>query len=50
MQSLRIIGYDISDPRAAIRAFKLHFVQQDTVAVISDADRKIIYQLAKKYQ
>lgn len=50
MQSLRIIGYDIADPVAATKAFKLHFVQQDTVAVISDGDKKIIYQLVKKYQ
>ncbi len=50
LQSLRIIGYDIKDPVAAIKAFKLHFVQQDTVAVINEADKKIIYELSKKYQ
>jgi len=50
MQSLRIIGYDIADPAAAIRSFKLHFEQMDNNATLSDADKKIIYQLAKKYQ
>ncbi len=50
MQSLRIIGYDIADPVAAIKAFKLHFVQQDTTSTVSEADKKIIYQLVKKYQ
>ncbi len=50
MISLRVIGYDIADPVAAVKAFKLHFVQQDTVAILNDADKKIIYQLAKKSQ
>ena len=50
LQSLRIIGYDTRDPVAAIKAFKLHFVQQDTVAVINEGDKKIIYELSKKYQ
>ncbi len=49
MQALRIIGYDIKDSIAAIKAFKLHFVQQDSLAVITDADEKIIYELHKKY-
>ena len=49
MQALRIIGYDTKDSIAAIRAFKLHFVQQDTEAKLTDADRKIIYVLYRKY-
>jgi len=49
MQSLRIIGYDTRDSIAAIKAFKLHFVQKDSIAVINEADKKIIYELAKKY-
>lgn len=49
MQSLRIIGYDTRDSVAAIKAFKLHFVQQDSIAVLNDADRKIIYDLYKRY-
>jgi N-acetylmuramoyl-L-alanine amidase len=49
MQSLRIIVYDTKDSLAAIRAFKLHFVQQDSIAAISEADKKIIYDLSKKY-
>lgn len=49
MQSLRIIGYDTRDSIAAIRAFKLHFVQQDSIAVLNDADKKIIYELYKRY-
>jgi N-acetylmuramoyl-L-alanine amidase len=49
VQALRIIGYDIKDSIAAIKAFKLHFVQQDSLAVITDADKKIIYDLYRKY-
>lgn len=49
MQALRIIGYNTKDSIAAIKAFKLHFVQQDSMAVINDADKKIIYDLYKKY-
>jgi N-acetylmuramoyl-L-alanine amidase len=49
MQALRIIGYDTKDTAAAIKAFKLHFVQQDAEAKISDTDRKIIFDLYRKY-
>ena len=49
LQALRIIGYDTKDSIAAIKAFKLHFVQQDSVAIINEADKKIIYELSKKY-
>ena len=49
MHGLRIIGYDTRDSVAAIRAFKLHFVQQDGEAKLTDADRKIIYDLYRKY-
>ncbi len=49
IQSLRIIGYDTKDSVAAIKAFKLHFMQQDSIPAISEADKKIIYELSKKY-
>ncbi|HMC98748.1 MAG TPA: hypothetical protein VKH37_01300, partial [Ferruginibacter sp.] len=49
MQSLRIIGYDVADSAAAVRAFKLHFEKLDNNSSIDEADKKIIYQLAKKY-
>jgi N-acetylmuramoyl-L-alanine amidase len=49
MQSLRIIGYDTRDTISVIKAFKLHFVQNDSIPVINDADKKIIFELSKKY-
>lgn len=49
LHGLRIIGYDTRDSIAAIKAFKLHFVQQDSLPVLTEADKKIIYDLYKKY-
>jgi N-acetylmuramoyl-L-alanine amidase len=49
VQSLRIIGYDTKDSVAAIKAFKLHFIQTDSIPLLNDADKKIIYDLSKKY-
>ena len=47
IQALRIIGYDVRDSVAAVRAFKRHFLQ-DTTAFISEAEKKVIFELAKK--
>lgn len=50
MQALRIIGYNVKDTGIAIQSYKIHFVPQDTTRIISDADKKILYDLMKKYQ
>lgn len=50
MQALRIIGYDIRKPEAAISAFKLHFTPSDTTRIITDADKKILTSLLPKYE
>jgi N-acetylmuramoyl-L-alanine amidase len=50
MQALRIIGYDIKNDTNAIQSFKLHFVQNDSTKLITDADKKILMDLEKKYQ
>ena len=47
--ALRIIGYDVRDSVAAIEAFKRHFEQQDSSKIINEADRKILYNLSRKY-
>ena len=49
IQALRIIGYDIKDSSAAIRAFRRHFIQ-DTVPGLKEGDKKILYLLSKKYE
>jgi N-acetylmuramoyl-L-alanine amidase len=48
--ALRIIGYDIRDTSAAIGSFKRHFEADTTAAKINDRDRKILYNLSRKYQ
>jgi N-acetylmuramoyl-L-alanine amidase len=50
LQALRIVGYNIANEKNAIQSFKIHFVQQDTTKVITEADRKILSDLVKKYQ
>lgn len=50
LQALRIVGYNIKDSIAAIQSFKIHFVPNDTLNVITDADKKILVDLVKKYQ
>jgi N-acetylmuramoyl-L-alanine amidase len=48
--ALRVIGYDIKNEKNAIQSFKIHFVQNDTTKVINDEDKKILFDLVKKYQ
>lgn len=50
LQALRIIGYSIKDTSAAIVAFKRHFEKQDSCTTITDADKKILYNLMKQYE
>ena len=48
IQALRIVGYDVKDTTAAIRAFKRHFMQ-DTTRRLNDADKNVLFNLQKKY-
>jgi N-acetylmuramoyl-L-alanine amidase len=48
LTGLRIIGYNVKDSLAAIRSFKLHFVQEDSTDVLTDGERKIIFDLMNK--
>ncbi len=50
LQALRIIGYNINKPEIAIQSYKIHFVPQDTTRVINEADKKILFDLMRKYQ
>jgi N-acetylmuramoyl-L-alanine amidase len=42
---LQVLGYDLSNRDAAIRAFKLHFVQTEISATLTASDRDLIYCL-----
>ncbi|MBG9376648.1 N-acetylmuramoyl-L-alanine amidase [Panacibacter sp. DH6] len=48
MKALRIIGYDVKDSVAAIKTFKRHWLQ-DTSAVLTEADRKILFLVERKF-
>lgn len=50
LQALRIIGYSVKDSAATIEAFKRHFEMQDSSRVLTDADKKILYDLMMKYE
>jgi N-acetylmuramoyl-L-alanine amidase len=45
--ALRIIGYDIRDTTAAIRAFKRHYMQ-DTTHLLTTEDLSVLYDLMNK--
>jgi N-acetylmuramoyl-L-alanine amidase len=47
--ALRIIGYDVRDLDAAIKAFKLHFIQDEINTELTDEDLEILYNLYLKY-
>jgi N-acetylmuramoyl-L-alanine amidase len=49
IQALRIIGYDTKDSVAAIKAFKLHFIQHDRSSTLTDSNKLILNNLFKKY-
>ncbi|AMJ64611.1 N-acetylmuramoyl-L-alanine amidase [Hymenobacter sp. PAMC 26628] len=48
-EALRIIGYDTRDLGAAIMAFKRHFIPQNVNAVLTHDDRRVLFNLYKKY-
>jgi N-acetylmuramoyl-L-alanine amidase len=47
-EALRSLGYDLTDPQAAVRAFKLHYAPQDTAAELDDDQKGLIYCLLLK--
>ncbi|MEI2275726.1 N-acetylmuramoyl-L-alanine amidase [Sphingobacterium sp. ML3W] len=48
--ALRIIGYDVRNLDAAIKAFKIHYIQQDVnTAFLNENDLKIMYSIYQKY-
>lgn len=48
LQALRIIGYDIKDSSAAMQAFHRHW-EGDTLRTLSDADKKVLFMVEKKF-
>ncbi|MDJ0364574.1 N-acetylmuramoyl-L-alanine amidase [Hymenobacter sp. H14-R3] len=48
-EALRIIGYDTQDLPAATKAFKRHFVPTDPSPLLTETDRRILYNIYRKY-
>jgi N-acetylmuramoyl-L-alanine amidase len=48
-EALRIIGYDTQDLSAATAAFKRHFVPSETGAELTELDRRILFNLYRKF-
>ncbi len=50
LQALRIIGYSIDDPGAAIIAFRRHFCMSNSKAnVLTPTERRILFQIYTKF-
>lgn len=49
VEALRIIGYDVKNPGNAVKSFQLHFVQKDITGILNEKEKKILYNLYKKY-
>ncbi len=49
LTALRIIGYDIHNPDAAIIAFKRHFIQTDISPILTETDLMVLFNLYRKY-
>lgn len=49
LMALRVIGYDTRDSVAAFRAFKRHYMHDDSTRRINEADRRVIQGLVEKY-
>ena len=45
---LRALGYNTEDPEAALRAFKLHFLPDETSAGLDERGRALLYCLYRK--
>ena len=49
IDALKIIGYDMSNPDAAIRAFKRKFIVKEVNTTLTDYDKAVLYDLYRKY-
>ena len=49
VDALRIIGYDVSNLRSTIIAFKRKFIVTDLSETLTDYDKKVLYNLYRRY-
>jgi N-acetylmuramoyl-L-alanine amidase len=50
LSAIRIVGFDLKDTTAAIVGFKRHWLQDTTRANLTDAQKKVLYMLSRKFQ
>jgi N-acetylmuramoyl-L-alanine amidase len=48
LQALRVVGYNIKDSTAAIKAFKRHFLQANNDSILTDNDKKALINLSER--
>jgi N-acetylmuramoyl-L-alanine amidase len=48
LEALRSLGYDLSDPDAAVRAFRLHYAQNDSSQELTEEQKGLLYCLLLK--
>ena len=49
IQALRIVGYDVTNTTAAITVFKRKYLKIDNSKELTEADKKVLYALMKKF-
>lgn len=49
VDALKIMGYDMSNPEAAIRAFKRKYILTEVNGVLTVRDKSVLYDLYRKY-
>lgn len=49
LDALRLIGYDVSNPKAAIRVFKQKFIVNDLSDELTLYDKSVLYNLYQRY-
>ncbi len=47
--ALRIIGYDVKNPVNAVKAFQLHFIQKEITGTLNEDEKKVLFNLYRKY-
>ncbi|HMP94599.1 MAG TPA: N-acetylmuramoyl-L-alanine amidase [Phnomibacter sp.] len=48
LTGLRLLGYNLQKPTAAIQSYRIHYTPADSTATLNPADRKIIYSLLQQ--
>jgi len=49
IDALKIMGYDMRTPDSAIQAFKRKFIVKEVNSVLTDYDKKVLYELYRRY-